>query len=87
MLPHNLAAEMQRYNVERHRRSGSFGPWIEHLMDDENFSYEQAKLMLSGWEPIPIIDEKRGHIATVIKKKKKRFALLTPKGEAEDDRV
>ena len=68
MLSHNLAAEMQRYNVEKHRRSGSLGPWIEHLLDDEGLSYEQAKLLLSNWEPIPIIDAKRGHMGTIIKK-------------------
>ncbi len=76
MLPHNLAAEMQRYNVERHRRTGPQGPWIEHLMDDEGLSYEEAKLALNGWEFIPFTDPKYGHMATLIKRNREvHFAI------------
>jgi hypothetical protein len=70
MLPPNVAAEMARYNIERHRRIGVDGPWIEHLMDDEGLSYEQARELLLAWERIPINDPVLGHMATILKRNK-----------------
>lgn len=77
MLPHNLAAELARYNVERHHFTGPMGPWLEHLVQDENMPLAQARELLAGWEAIPFIDPKHGHMATLIKKNREvHFAIF-----------
>lgn len=47
---------------------GPRGPWLEHLVQDEGLSFEDAARALVGWELIPYIDTLHGHMATLIKK-------------------
>lgn len=42
------------------------GPWIEHLMQDEGLSYEEARKQLERYECIPYV-ENGEHMATLIK--------------------
>ena len=59
------------------RYVGPRGPWLEHLVEDEGLSYEDAMRELSAWECVPYIDEKRGHMATLIKRNKEvHFAIF-----------
>ncbi len=77
MLPPNMAADLARYKIEQHYRTGPDGPWIEHLMDDEGFSHAQAREAMLGWEKIPYIDAEHGHMATLIKKGREvHFAIF-----------
>jgi hypothetical protein len=41
-------------------------PWIEHLMEDEGLSYEDARSMLDGFEMIPYVED-GVHMATLLK--------------------
>lgn len=53
------------------------GPWIEHLMDDEGLSLSDARAVLAGWEAIPYIDQKHGHMATLMKRNREvHFAVF-----------
>lgn len=59
------------------RRTGPMGPWIEHLMDDEGFSYEEARAGCLKWEMIPYVDPVHGHMATLAKRNKEvHFAIF-----------
>lgn len=52
------------------------GPWMEHLVQDEGMTIAQARETLSGWEAIPFIDPKHGHMATLIKRNREvHFAI------------
>jgi GNAT superfamily N-acetyltransferase len=42
-------------------------PWIEHLMEDEGLSYEDARDMLDGYDFIPYVED-GVHMATLLKK-------------------
>jgi len=62
------AAELRAYQASRPCFTGVLGPWLEHLVEDENLTLAQARELLSGWEAIQITDPVLGHMATVIKK-------------------
>lgn len=70
------AAELRGVAAKRHHFTGSMGPWMEHLVQDEGMTIAQARETLSGWEAIPFIDPKHGHMATLIKRNREvHFAI------------
>lgn len=72
-----IPADVQTYQARAPRYVGVRGPWLEHLVEDENLSYEEAMVALVDWELIPYIDEKDGHMATLLKRNKEvHFAVF-----------
>lgn len=49
---------------------GDRGPWLEHLVEDEGLSIEQAFAALDNWQLVPYIDHEHGHMATLLKRNK-----------------
>lgn len=71
-----VPADVRCYNARAPRYTGVRGPWLEHLVEDEGLTYEEAMEALKDWEIIPYIDEKRGHMATLIKRNREvHFAI------------
>ena len=60
-------SDVRTYQARARLYTGDRGPWLEHLVEDEGMTMEQASEALGPWETIPYIDEKRGHMATLIK--------------------
>jgi len=52
------------------RFTGDRGPWLEHLVEDEGMSFEQAMETLAPWKLIPFHDENGTHMGTLLKDKK-----------------
>lgn len=72
-----IPADVRTYQARAPRYAGIRGPWLEHLVEDENLSYEEAMAALGNWELIPYIDEKEGHMATLLKRNKEvHFAIF-----------
>lgn len=72
-----VPSDVRSYQARAPRYEGTRGPWLEHLVEDEGMSYEEAMAALSQWELIPYIDEKQGHMATLLKKNKEvHFAIF-----------
>lgn len=72
-----VPADIRTYQARAARYTGPRGPWLEHLVEDENLSYEEAMEALGNWELIPYIDEKHGHMATLLKRNKEvHFAIF-----------
>lgn len=65
-----VPADVQTYNARKPRYAGVRGPWLEHLVEDEGMDIAQAMSALDSWELLPYIDEKHGHMATLLKKNK-----------------
>ena len=65
-----VPADVQTYNARKPRYAGVRGPWLEHLVEDEGMNIAQAMSTLDNWELLPYIDEKHGHMATLLKKNK-----------------
>ena len=65
-----VPADVQTYNARKPRYVGVRGPWLEHLVEDEGMDIAQAMSALDSWELLPYIDEKHGHMATLLKKNK-----------------
>ena len=65
-----VPADVQTYNARKPRYSGVRGPWLEHLVEDEGVAVANAMHALDQWELLPYIDEKHGHMATLLKKNK-----------------
>ena len=71
-----VPADVRCYNARAPRYIGSRGPWLEHLVEDEGMSYEEAMATLADWECIPFVDPKHGHMATLIKRNREvHFAI------------
>ena len=69
-------SDVRCYQARNNLYRGSRGPWLEHLVEDEGLTYEEAMEALKDWEIIPYIDEKRGHMATLIKRNREvHFAI------------
>ena len=60
-------SDVRTFQARARLYTGSRGPWLEHLVEDEGMTMEQASEALAPWEIIPYIDEQRGHMATLIK--------------------
>lgn len=63
-----IPSDVRTYQARSRLYTGVRGPWLEHLVEDEGLSYEEAMEALNNWEHIPIIDERNGHMATVLKR-------------------
>jgi hypothetical protein len=63
-----IPSDVRTYQARSRLYTGVRGPWLEHLVEDEGLTYEEAMEALVGWEHIPFIDEKNGHMATVLKR-------------------
>ena len=71
-----IPSDVRCYQARSNLYTGSRGPWLEHLVEDEGLTYEEAMEALKDWEIIPYIDEKRGHMATLIKRNREvHFAI------------
>jgi len=71
-----IPSDIRCYNARAQRYTGPRGPWLEHLVEDEGMTYEEAMETLSHWQCIPFIDEKHGHMATLIKQNREvHFAI------------
>lgn len=72
----HVPSDIRTYQARARQYSGDRGPWLEHLVEDEGLSLEQASEALAAWEAIPYIDNQRGHMATLIKRNKEvHFAI------------
>lgn len=72
----HVPSDIRTYQARARQYSGDRGPWLEHLVEDEGLSLEQASEALAAWEVIPYIDNRRGHMATLIKRNKEvHFAI------------
>lgn len=86
-------ADVLQYRRRAASYTGDFGPWLEHLVEDEGLSLGEARAALDGFTAIPYVDAEFGHMATLIKKNKEvHFAayrkfrhrsFITPKRIAE----
>lgn len=65
-----VPADVQAYRARANHYVNARGPWLEHLVEDEGLTFEQALEALTGWEFLPYIDVRHGHIATLIKRNK-----------------
>lgn len=65
-----VPADVRTFQARSTRYTGSRGPWLEHMIEDCGCTFEEATLLLANYEVVPIIDEKRGHMATIIKQNK-----------------
>lgn len=69
-------SDVRTYQARSNLYRGPRGPWLEHLVEDEGMTYEEAMEALKDWEIIPYIDEKRGHMASLIKRNREvHFAI------------
>lgn len=76
MLSITQAAELRAATDQARHFTGVLGPWLEHLVQDEGFSLEQAREGLNKWVAIPYVDPKHGHMATLIKRNREvHFAI------------
>jgi hypothetical protein len=72
-----VPSDIRIYQARAPRYTGVRGPWLEHLVEDENLSYEDAMAALGDWQLIPYIDPKHGHMATLLKRNKEvHFAIV-----------
>jgi len=65
-----VPSDIKTYQARARNYTGDRGPWLEHLIEDEGLTHEQAVEMLSHWEIIPYIDSEHGHMATLLKRNK-----------------
>lgn len=65
-----VPSDIRTYQARKARYAGVRGPWLEHLIEDEGMSHEEAVAMISEWECIPYIDPEHGHMATLLKRNK-----------------
>jgi len=71
-------SDIAKFKARSSRYSGDKGPWLEHFIEDEGMIMCDALKQLHGWEMIPYIDEKRGHMATIAKKNREvHFAIYS----------
>lgn len=71
-----VPADVRCYNARATRYTGPRGPWLEHLVEDEGMTYEEAMNALKDWECIPFTDPVNGHMATLIKRNREvHFAI------------
>lgn len=72
-----LTGDALRYSQMAKHYESPLGPWFEHLVEDEGLSLGDARSTLLGWQAIPYVDPKRGHMATLIKRNKEvHFAIF-----------
>jgi hypothetical protein len=76
MLSPTQQAELREHARTKSHFTGVFGPWMEHLVEDEGLSVGQAREALEPCKALPYIDSKQGHIATLIKKNKEVHLAL-----------
>lgn len=62
-----MPANLRTYTARSRAYVGPRGPWLEHLVEDECVSMEDAISLLAPWELLPVVDGVHGHIATIIK--------------------
>jgi hypothetical protein len=65
-----VPADVRTYKAREALYTGDRGPWLEHMVEDCGCSLEEATALLSNYELIPIVDEVKGHLATVLKNRK-----------------
>ena len=65
-----VPADVQTYRARERHYTGVLGPWLEHLVEDNGMTLADARAALAEWEAIPYVDERHGHMATLIKKNK-----------------
>jgi len=65
-----IPSDVRTYRIRAAHYHGVQGPWLEHLIEDEGMSHEQARDVLAPWEALPYIDPEHGHMATLLKNKK-----------------
>lgn len=71
-----IPSDVRTYQARSNLYTGPRGPWLEHLVEDEGLTYDEAMEALKDWEIIPYIDEKRGHMASLIKRNREvHFAI------------
>lgn len=63
-------SDVRTYQARATHYTGPRGPWLEHMVEDCGCTMDEAVGFLSPYECIPLIDEKKGHMATVIKHNK-----------------
>lgn len=63
-------ADVRTFQARSRHYAGVRGPWLEHMVEDCGCTLEEATGFLVPYECIPLIDEKKGHMATVIKRNK-----------------
>jgi len=63
--------------------SGPRGPWLEHLIEDEGLTMQQAVIVMKPFELIPIIDPVQGHMGTLAKLKKEVHLAVYRKHRAK----
>ena len=71
-----VPADVRTYQARKRLYTGVRGPWLEHLVEDEGLTYDEAIEALSAWECIPYLDDQQGHMATLIKRNREvHFAI------------
>lgn len=71
-----VPADVRCYNARANLYQGPRGPWLEHLVEDEGMTYEEAMAALADWECLPFTDPVHGHMATLIKRNREvHFAI------------
>lgn len=65
-----VPADVRTYQARANLYQGDRGPWLEHMVEDCGCTLEEASMLLADYEMIPVIDEARGHMATIIKRNK-----------------
>ena len=69
-------ADVRTFQARSRHYAGVRGPWLEHMVEDCGCTLEEATGFLAPYECIPYIDEKQGHMATLIKRNKEvHFAI------------
>ena len=72
-----LTGDILRFQQRAKHFEGPLGPWLEHLVEDEGLSLGDARNVLMGWQALPYMDDRRGHMATLIKRNKEvHFAIF-----------
>ena len=65
-----IPADVRTFQARANLYQGDRGPWLEHMVEDCGCSIEEASMLLADYEMIPVKDESRGHMATIIKRNK-----------------
>jgi hypothetical protein len=64
----HVPSDIRRHAARANLYQGPKGPWLEHLVEDEGLSLEDASKVLHEWEAIPYHDPVQGHMATLMKR-------------------
>ena len=66
----HIPADVRTYQARARLYTGDRGPWLEHMVEDCGLSLEEAGAALADYETIPVMDDARGHMATILKRNK-----------------